>query len=950
MLFSENTAEGVINKEQIYQAIFEMAADAITLIDADTLTFVRINQAASQLFAYSDNELINKPVSLIFEGAGFESENITEPLKRQQTVFLEKKYRPKNGKLRDAQIHSRLIAIGDRNFIIAIWRDITCSVKQQHLLQESEARFRYFIENNQAIMLLIDPVNGVIEDANQAAVRFYGYDQLVGMNIKQINTLSSDFVDDLKKTAAESISGSRFVAPHRLQSGEIRHVEVHTTPISFQQQRLLFSIIYDITEQYEARKALEESESAFRRLFDEASNPIMLFDPESGEVIDCNQAVVRFLHFRHKHELIGYSPSRFIAPIRPDGTLALPIIQKNIEKALDQGSAFFDCCPVTRDGQRLDVEISLTALVYHGKKILHALWIDISARKASENRLKLAASVFSNANEAIAITDAQGKVIDVNHAFTRMTGFAKTDIKGNKISQIKSDKHNKYFYKDLWRSLFKTGQWQGEIWNKHKTGKLIACLVNISAVYDEQDKIQHFVSLMTDITLIKQHQKQLEYQASHDTLTKLPNRLLLHDRLQQAMRQVHRYNQQLAVIYLDLDSFKEVNDLYGHDAGDYLLIATSRRIQKILRESDTLARLGGDEFVLVLPDLTAGEDCNDFISRLLKCLTTPVNYDDHKLKVSASLGVCFYPQPDNIEAEQLLRQADQAMYQAKLAGKNQYHVFDPEHDRYLRQRHRNLLEIKQALGQNEFVLYYQPKVNILTGEVIGVEALIRWLHPVQGLLPPAAFIPLIENHSLSRDLDLWVINQALMQLKCWQDQGLMLPVSVNLGGQQLQNEEFPELLQNQLSQFPEIRPGQLILEILETSALDDIEMVSENIAVCQRKGFKFSLDDFGTGYSSLTYLKRLRVNQLKIDQSFVRNLLHDEEDQAILKMIVGFANTFKYDVIAEGVETEFHGLQLLKLGCHLAQGYGIAKPMPAEEIPEWVLHWKPYQSWREHAK
>jgi diguanylate cyclase (GGDEF)-like protein len=464
-------------------------------------------------------------------------------------------------------------------------------------------------------------------------------------------------------------------------------------------------------------------------------------------------------------------------------------------------------------------------------------------------------------------------------------------------------------------------------------------------VRDAEGKIHHYLALFSDLSALKAHQTQLEHMAHFDALTELPNRVLLADRLHQAMIQAERRGQRLAVAYLDLDGFKAINDVHGHTLGDQLLIALASRMKQTLREGDTLARMGGDEFVAVFPDLRDAEESLPMLGRLLSAAAQPVPMAGRMLQVSASLGVSFYPQAEPVDADQLMRQADQAMYQAKLAGKNRYHIFDAEHDRHLRGHHESVEHVRSALQAREFVLHYQPKVNMRSGRVIGAEALIRWQHPVRGLLAPAHFLPLIENHPLAVELGEWVITTALEQVTRWRKAGLDIPVSVNVGARQLQDENFVPRLRQILAAHPAVRPGGLEIEILETSALEDLARVSRIIEECGVLGVSFALDDFGTGYSSLTYLKRLPVSQLKIDQSFVHSILEESDDLAILQGVLSLAVAFRRQVIAEGVETVEHGTKLLQLGCELAQGYGIARPMPAAELPAWINHWQPDPAW-----
>jgi diguanylate cyclase (GGDEF)-like protein len=450
-----------------------------------------------------------------------------------------------------------------------------------------------------------------------------------------------------------------------------------------------------------------------------------------------------------------------------------------------------------------------------------------------------------------------------------------------------------------------------------------------------------------DFSELNTIKEQLEHQALHDVLTNLPNRVLLADRLSQSMVQSQRHHNLLAVAFLDLDGFKHVNDTYGHDLGDELLIVVSLRMKDALREGDSLARIGGDEFVAVLADLSSVEDCEPVLERLLLAASAPVKVGNVELKVSASIGVTLYPQ-DNVSADQLMRHADQAMYVAKESGKNRYHLFDTVQDDAIKVQRESLEGIRTAIDSQEFVLYYQPKINMRTGTVIGAEALIRWQHPEKGLLSPLEFLPVIENNPMMIELGEWVIDSALAQISQWQAIGLNLPlsISVNIAAVQLQQTNFVDRLTTFLAAHPDVDPRYLELEVLETSALEDVKHVSTTMNACIALGVNFALDDFGTGYSSLTHLRRLPANLIKIDQTFVRDMLDDVDDLAIVEGVIALAKSFKRDVIAEGVETIEHGTVLLQLGCELAQGYGIARPMPAIDIPTWVRDWKPDVTWK----
>jgi diguanylate cyclase (GGDEF)-like protein/PAS domain S-box-containing protein len=570
---------------------------------------------------------------------------------------------------------------------------------------------------------------------------------------------------------------------------------------------------------------------------------------------------------------------------------------------------------------------------------------DITERKRAEERLQLAASVFRHTHEGIVVTDTQGTITEVNDAFTRITGYSRAEVLGRNMRILHSGKQDNVFYARMWDELARTGGWRGEIWNRRKDGELYPELLDISVVPSEKGEVKSYVGVFTDISKFKAHESQLEMLAHFDALTGLPNRLLAADRLQQAMANARRTGQGVAVVFIDLDGFKDVNDKYGHPAGDQMLIAVARNMQHILREGDTLARIGGDEFVVVLVNMGDLKTCAPLLDRLIDAAAQSIVFNGHLLNVTASLGVTWYPQGQEVVAEQLLRQADQAMYRAKIAGKNRYRVFDAVEDSSIRGWHEELEHIERALHQGEFVLHYQPKVNLLTGQMLGVEALIRWEHPNKGLLAPAAFLPVIDEHALAIDIGEWVIDTALSQIETWQSQGLNVPISVNVGALQLQQTNFVSRLGALLDRHPGVAPKDLTLEILETNAVQDITYVAKVIEDCRKMGVTFALDDFGTGYSSLTYLKHLRVAELKIDQSFVRGMLGDEDNLPILNGIMGMAKAFNHQVIAEGVETVKHGTMLLELGCERAQGYAIARPMPADELPAWASAWQPPTAW-----
>jgi diguanylate cyclase (GGDEF)-like protein/PAS domain S-box-containing protein len=463
--------------------------------------------------------------------------------------------------------------------------------------------------------------------------------------------------------------------------------------------------------------------------------------------------------------------------------------------------------------------------------------------------------------------------------------------------------------------------------------------------FDAQGKATIAFGTVQDITTEKNHQKQIEFITSHDPLTGLPNRAMFLELLRPIMAAAVTHSTQLAVTYIDLDGFADLNSQHGRELGNRIVVEIGKRIVQAVREPHHVARIGGDEFAIILGHLRPDGAYTIPIQRLLQTIAEPLEIAPHTFHLTASIGIALYPQSTRIEAEQLLRQADQAMYLAKLAGKNRFHLFDPLKDESTRERFLRLDEIRTALQENQLVLFYQPKVHLQHGEIVGFEALIRWQHPERGLLPPSQFIPLLEQHPLSIPVGDWVIETALAQLAAWNAQGLVTSISVNIDGQQLQDVHFEHRLLRQLAQQPTVRPEQLELEILETGALDNMAHVSGLITRLDALGIRCALDDFGTGYSSLTFLKQLTASTIKIDQSFVRGMQDDAEHVAIVNSVLGLSRSFERTTLAEGIETEALGGLLIELGCELGQGYAIARPMPAHAVPDWIASWQPPLLW-----
>ncbi|MFC4863466.1 EAL domain-containing protein [Pseudomonas sp. JS3066] len=601
---------------------------------------------------------------------------------------------------------------------------------------------------------------------------------------------------------------------------------------------------------------------------------------------------------------------------------------------------------VTEDGKALDFLVTKGPMLdANGQGVgLFGISRDITERKRIERDLAEAAVVFESSHQGIMMVSPRKSITKVNPAFSRITGYALDEVLGKSPKVLSSGVHGPEFYRKMWGNLDHDGFWRGEIWNRRKNGEIYAEILSISVARNESGGVQHYIGVFTDISQIKAHEAELDRIAHYDPLTGLPNRRLLTDRLQQAVMRAARSNKTLAVCFMDLDGFKAINDDYGPINGDALLIGIAENLRQVLRGDDTLARLGGDEFALLLSDIASPEECALALDRMLAAASKEVDVGGKRLSVSASIGVSLYPN-DQADPDTLLRHADQAMYLAKQAGKNRYHLFDPESDRKAQKRRTQLEHLRAALDGNQFRLYYQPQVDLQNGQLLGVEALLRWHDPLQGMRSPSEFLPSVHGSDLERPIGEWVIREAVAQAARWYDMHLDISVSINVSASQLLHPGFHELMRQTLANHATLPPGHIELEILESAAIADMDQAIDVLRLCRSLGVRFAIDDFGTGYSSLTYLRKLPVQILKIDQSFIRNMLIDPEDLGIVEGVIQLANTFKLDVIAEGVETREHARQLRRMGCHLAQGYGIARPMPADQLAIWATHWQHTDEW-----
>jgi len=557
---------------------------------------------------------------------------------------------------------------------------------------------------------------------------------------------------------------------------------------------------------------------------------------------------------------------------------------------------------------------------------------ELAACRDYVHRLNLASAVFSAAREGIVVTDLEGRVEAVNPAFCQITGYGEAELQGFNLRLLKSGRQDGAFYRQLWRDLLESGHWQGEIWNRRKNGETYPQWLTISTVRDEAHQPVSYVGVFLDLSPIRRSEQKLLHLAHHDPLTDLPNRTLFLARLEHALSLSAREGGSGAVLFLDLDRFKDVNDSLGHPTGDRLLCAVAERLRPCLRESDTLARLGGDEFLLLLETAATPERAAVVAEKLLEQLAAPFPLDDRsEVYVGASIGICLYP-ADGDNATTLIQHADSALYQAKAAGRHTFRFYSEAQTRQADARLALEAALRRGLEKEEFLLYYQPQVDLRTASLEGVEALVRWRLPGGELVPPARFIPLAEETGLILPLGEWVLRQACRQMQQWVARGLPIRrVAVNLSSRQFRQADLLQRINAILAETG-LAPRYLELEITESLLMDNSAQVDAKLEALEAMGIRLAIDDFGTGYSSLSYLKRFPLHTLKLDRSFIRDIADDPVSSNIVASIIELGQHLDMDILAEGVETDQQRGILLQNGCRTCQGYLFSHPLPAEEL------------------
>ncbi len=641
--------------------------------------------------------------------------------------------------------------------------------------------------------------------------------------------------------------------------------------------------------------------------------------------------------------LLGYKledwqqPNFLQAHAHPDD---LPRVREARVQAIDKGEGCaLDYRLRHRDGRYVWVH-HLSGGISAGdpvpRTMIRGMLFDISERKQLEQRLALAGQVFETASEGIMLTDAQNRIISVNPAFEVITGYPAAEVLGKDPKLLNAGLQAPDHYKAMWHGLQRDGRWEGEVWNRRKSGEPFAQRLSVSIIRDEWGHIKRHLAMFSDVTTQKRQAEEIEHQAGHDSLTGLPNRRLLADRMAQAIARAQRQSGQVGIMMLDLDGFKHINDTLGHRLGDLLLIETARRLVHCVRESDTVARVGGDEFMMVLPEIQGQNDLQTLAAKINDHIGEPFHIEGKDLFVSGSMGLTLFPD-DGVNADVLLANADTAMYRAKSEGKNTYRFFTQDMQQQALERLRLENGLRRAMREGEFVLYYQPVIELSTGALVKAEALIRWRDPERGLVEPIEFIPVAEDTGLILPVGAWVLQTAVRQAAQWKSQAPSgFRVGINLSASQFQRGDCAALL-NEILKAEVADPGQLVVEITESVFIGDKGDAKRQLIEMKSLGIQVAIDDFGTGFSSLSYLKHFPIDTLKIDQSFVSGIPGDAEDIALIEAMISMSRALGLDVIAEGIETEAQRSFLIASGCRYGQGYLVGRPVPADEFAELYL-------------
>lgn len=812
---------------------------------------------------------------------------------------------------------------------IAVKQDISARKAAELKVEQSELTYRGII-NSITEAVYIQNEQGVFIDVNQGAEAMYGYTraELIGTTPAFVSAPGKNDLSATMDAVMRAFKGTpqQFEFWGKRKDGSIFPKSVSLVNGYYFGQPVVIAVARDISAQRLADENLRVSEQTYREMIDSVSDAVCIRS-EDGIFLDVNQASAEMYGYE-REEMIGQKIEAFLSPAENDwGAISCAL-----QSAVSGISNRIECVALRKSGETFPIEVSISRGQYFGKPAIIAVSHEITERRAAEEHLREAAAVMQNTHEGVMITDASANLIAVNKAFTTITGYTVEEVIGKNPRLLSSGRQNKTFYETMWAELKKNGYWQGEMWNRRKSGDIYPQLLTISTIYNEQRQPTRHIGLFVDITQLRQDQAQLEFMAHHDPLTKLPNRALAESRLEQEIEQAHRHHQQLSVLFIDLDRFKQVNDSFGHLVGDELLVSVAQRLNERLREGDTLGRLGGDEFILIASPLQDKQDAAIIARDLIHALSEPfILSNGVEVFIGGSIGISLFPDNGSNVAD-LTKNADAAMYLAKESGRNQFSFYTSELNADARNKLELENDLRRAVLQNELQLNFQPKVDIRTGAICGAEALARWQKPDSTWVSPYKFIPLAEKSGVILTIGNWVLEQTCEQIRSWLDAGLpAVCVAVNVSARQFRSGHLDKLVAAALDKF-NIPPQCLELELTESMLVHEPDLAIAMLHKLKKVGVKLSLDDFGTGYSNFGYLRRFPIDSLKIDQSFVQGVTTRAEDAMIVDSIIGLAQRMKLRVIGEGVETNEQLVYLSTRGCDELQGFLFSEALPADEF------------------
>jgi diguanylate cyclase (GGDEF)-like protein/PAS domain S-box-containing protein len=797
------------------------------------------------------------------------------------------------------------------------------------------------VEQNPAAIYITD-LDGVIEYVNEKFVETTGYSraEAIGQDSRMMRPANADeSVYEALWATIEAGQDWHGELQSKRRDGTLFWNRLLIAPIKDEQGAITNYVMTreNTNEVRELMHRLHESEGRFRGAVSVMAEGLAIISPE-GRFLFANRVAEEFLGFGQTGLLGQRTENIKLERLREDGTIC-PADEYPTIVTLRDGREVRDAVVGLRCAggsvRWLQVNTSALRIGDQARNGAVMTFSDITARRLADEQLRLASEAIRQSGEGILITDAQQVILSVNPAFEAVTGYAAEQVIGKTPAVIASNRHDQHFYAAIHESLESTGHWRGEVWNRRRNGEVYPEWLGVSVVRESDGRPKYFIYIFSDMSERQAAQQRIEFLAHHDPLTGLPNRLLLRDRMEQAQALAVRSHSRVALMFLDLDRFKTINDSLGHPVGDALLKEVVDRLKSCVRESDTISRQGGDEFVILLNDVRDSDSVSRVADKIHQRMGEPVMLGKHSLITSFSIGIALYPD-DGVEFDTLMQKADTAMYHAKEAGRNGHRFFTEQMNLQVVAHLTLETQLRQALENREFVLHYQPQLDLHEGGIIGVEALIRWNCPENGLISPVRFIPVAEDSGMIVPIGAWVIGEACRQARAWQDAGLPpFVVAVNLSAVQFRRPDLVNTVINALV-LADLDSQWLELELTESILIQDAEATLDAVRRLKALGVRLSVDDFGTGYSSLTYLKRFAVDKLKIDQSFIRDLVTDPDDAAIVRAIIQMAHSLKLKTIAEGVENEELANLLRIFHCDEIQGYWFAKPMPADELEAFV--------------